>query len=137
MRVQTVACTAGDPQVYKAIRHGTSEVAVKHMDCLVDDPQKLHQMRREIAIMKKISYDANIVQFYGACTTDSGAWLMMEYMEVSRSCPVEVVASMQLLCAAVLRWSVQRCMVLAKEAAFTCAAHGMRVGHENAMQGVQ
>jgi len=29
--------------VYKAIRHGTSEVAVKHMDCLVADPQKLAQ----------------------------------------------------------------------------------------------
>lgn len=69
-------------QVYKALRHGTSEVAVKHMDCLVDDPQKLAQMRREIAIMKKISFDANIVQFYGACTDDTGAWLMMEYMEV-------------------------------------------------------
>ena len=68
-------------QVYKAIRHGTSEVAVKHMDCLVEDPQKLHQMRREIAIMKKVSFDANIVQFYGACTVDNGAWLMMEYME--------------------------------------------------------
>ena len=40
-------------------------------------------MRREIAIMKKISFDANIVQFYGACTDDTGAWLMMEYMEVS------------------------------------------------------
>ena len=33
--------------------------------------------------MKKISFDANIVQFYGACTDETGAWLMMEYMEVS------------------------------------------------------
>ena len=43
------------------------------------------QMAREIAIMKKISFDANIVQFYGACTDGTGAWLMMEYMEVSSS----------------------------------------------------
>ncbi len=30
-------------QVYKAQRHGTTEVAVKFVPCLVDDPQKLHQ----------------------------------------------------------------------------------------------
>ena len=46
---ETILSLGPDPdpdartQVYKAIRHGTSEVAVKHMDCLVDDPQKLHQ----------------------------------------------------------------------------------------------
>ena len=82
--------------MYKAIRNGTTEVAVKHMDCLVDDPQKLHQMRREIAIMKKISFDANVVQFYGACTSDTGAWLMMEYMEVSRTCTLLCDMWMQL-----------------------------------------
>ena len=31
--------------------------------------------------MKKVSYDANVVQFYGACTTEP-AMLVMEYMEV-------------------------------------------------------
>ena len=69
-------------QVYKALRHGTLEVAVKHIPCIVDDPQKLHQLRREIAIMQRISYDKHIVQFYGACMTGAGAWLCMEYMEV-------------------------------------------------------
>ncbi len=72
-------------QVYKALRHGTSEVAVKHIPCIVGDPQKLHQMRREVAIMQRISYDPNIVQFYGACMTNEGAWLCMEYMEVRTS----------------------------------------------------
>ena len=69
-------------QVYKALRHGTSDVAVKHIPCVVDDPQKLHQLRREVAIMQRISYDANVVQYYGACMSGEGAWLCMEYMEV-------------------------------------------------------
>ena len=68
-------------QVYKALRHGTTEVAVKFVPCVVADEQKLHQLRREIAIMKRVSYDKHIVQFYGACTTVNGAWLCMEYME--------------------------------------------------------
>ena len=68
--------------MYKALRHGTNEVALKHIPCLVDDPQKLHEMRREIAIMQRISFDPHIVQYYGACMTGEGAWLCMEYMEV-------------------------------------------------------
>jgi hypothetical protein len=38
-------------------------------------------MRKEIAILKRVSYDPHIVQFYGACTTEP-AMLVMEYMEV-------------------------------------------------------
>ena len=67
--------------MYKALRHGTTEVAVKFVPCLVADAQKLHQLRREIAIAKRVSYDKHIVQFYGACTTVNGAWLCMELME--------------------------------------------------------
>ena len=69
-------------KVYKALRHGTSEVAVKHLPSIADDPRKLHLMRREIAIMKRVSYDCNIVQFYGACSGADGAWVCMELMEV-------------------------------------------------------
>ena len=73
-------------QLYRALRHGTSEVAVKHIPCLAEDPQRLrHLMQREIAIMKRISYDRNIVQFCGACSADDGAWVCMELMEVSVS----------------------------------------------------
>jgi len=43
------------------------------------------QLRREIAIAKRVSYDKHIVQFYGACTTVNGAWLCMELMDVSPS----------------------------------------------------
>ena len=38
-------------------------------------------LRKEIVILKKVSYDVNIVQFYGACTMEP-AMLVMEYMEV-------------------------------------------------------
>ena len=38
-------------------------------------------LRKEIVILKRVSYDVNIVQFYGACTTEP-AMLVMEYMEV-------------------------------------------------------
>jgi len=44
------------------------------------------QLRREIAIAKRVSYDKHIVQFYGACTTVNGAWLCMELMEVRAAC---------------------------------------------------
>ena len=69
-------------QVYKALRHGTLEVAVKHIPCAVDDPHRLAQMSKEIAIMKRVSFYKHIVQFYGACVTNSGAWVCMELMEV-------------------------------------------------------
>ena len=38
-------------------------------------------MRKEIAILKNVSFDPHIVQFFGACTTEP-AMLVMEYMEV-------------------------------------------------------
>ncbi len=41
---------------------------------------------QEISILKSISYDRNIVQFYGACTSEP-TMLCMEYMEVSNACP--------------------------------------------------
>ena len=52
----------------------------------VNDALQIYQMRREIAILRKVSYDRNIVQFYGACTSEP-TMLCMEYMEVSKGCP--------------------------------------------------
>ena len=40
-------------------------------------------MRKEIGIMQRVSYDSNIVQFFGACTTTEPTMLVMEYMRVS------------------------------------------------------
>ena len=46
-----------------------------------EDATTLQLMRKEIAILKHVSFDPHIVQFYGACTTEP-AMLVMEYMEV-------------------------------------------------------
>ena len=35
--------------------------------------------------MRAISFDAHIVQFYGACTTTEPAMLVMEYMRVGEA----------------------------------------------------
>ena len=50
-----------------------------------EDASTLQLMRKEIGIMRAISYDAHIVQFYGACTTTEPAMLVMEYMRVSEN----------------------------------------------------
>lgn len=68
-------------QVYKAMRYGMTAVAVKRFDFIFDD-MALKTIHREIAILRKVSFDGNIVQFYGACVTDTSAMLCMEYMEV-------------------------------------------------------
>jgi serine/threonine protein kinase len=47
-----------------------------------EDASTLQLMRKEIGIMRAISYDAHIVQFFGACTTTEPAMLVMEYMRV-------------------------------------------------------
>ena len=77
-------------QVYKAVRQGTTDVAVKTLKLKVVSDLLLYQMKKESAILRKVSHDSNIVQYYGACLpspasqelSDSGAMLVMEYMEV-------------------------------------------------------
>lgn len=65
--------------MYKAIRQGTTEVAIKRLNCQIVSEQVLYQMHKEAAILRKVSFDSNIVQFYGACLP---TMLCMEYMEV-------------------------------------------------------
>ena len=44
-------------------------------------------MLQEIQLLKRISHDRNIVQFYGACLETKPPMLIMEYMGVRmRSC---------------------------------------------------
>ena len=50
-----------------------------------EDATTLQLMRKEITILKHVSFDPHIVQFYGACTTEP-AMLVMEYMEVRSGC---------------------------------------------------
>lgn len=40
---------------------------------------------QEIALMKYVSRDANIVQFYGACIKADNMMLVVEFMKVGRS----------------------------------------------------
>ena len=47
-----------------------------------DNASTLELMRKEIGIMRAVSYDSHIVQFFGACTTTEPAILVMEYMRV-------------------------------------------------------
>lgn len=48
----------------------------------------MQELQREVAILRRVSADANIVQFYGAVFPDGGvsprspAMLVMEYMQV-------------------------------------------------------
>ena len=69
--------------VYKGMRRGVQEVAVKKLRCTMPADTWLQLLAKEIYVLKKISYDRNIVQFYGACLQDqASAMLVMEYMEV-------------------------------------------------------
>lgn len=66
-------------KVYKAIRRGTSVVAVKKFSCTADE-EVLREMKKESAILKRVANDPHIVQFYGTCLCNP-PMLCMEYME--------------------------------------------------------
>ena len=38
---------------------------------------------QEVDVLKSVSYDRNVVQFYGTCPLGSQTMLVLEYMEVS------------------------------------------------------
>ena len=68
-------------QVYKGLRRGVHEVAVKQLGNL-KDPQLIRQFRKEIAILGRVSFQPNIVNFYGACLRNpANIMLVMELME--------------------------------------------------------
>ena len=69
--------------VYKGLRRGVQEVAVKKLHCSTEGDAWLRLLAKEVFVLKKVSYDRNIVQFYGACLQDqASAMLVMEYMAV-------------------------------------------------------
>lgn len=41
-------------------------------------------MRQEVSVLKGLSYDTNVVQFYGSCVKDGKILLVLEYMEVRK-----------------------------------------------------
>ena len=40
---------------------------------------------QEIELLRSLSFDANIVQFYGACLQEENTMMVLEYMAVSFS----------------------------------------------------
>ena len=82
------ACEAlcGVFQVYKGLRRGVHEVAIKQLGNL-SDPQLIRQFRKEIAILGRVSFQPNIVNFYGACLRDpENIMLVMENMAGASRC---------------------------------------------------
>lgn len=51
------------------------------------DDAQLRQFEKEITLLKSLSFDRNIVQFYGACLQNQDTMLLLEYMAV-RAHPV-------------------------------------------------
>lgn len=66
-------------QVFKAIRNETQAVAVKVFPSNATDMQ-MADFQKEIVILKSCR-DRNIVQFLGACITETQTCLVTEYME--------------------------------------------------------
>jgi serine/threonine protein kinase len=65
-------------KVYRGLRGGVQDIAVKVLHA--SDEAQTRAFRKEISILKSISYDRNIVQFYGAVLTER-PMLVLEYME--------------------------------------------------------
>ena len=62
-------------------------MAVKVLPFDVAGGSGARMMRKEVAVLRKVSYDPHVVQFFGASADNS--MLVMEYMEVRMflSCP--------------------------------------------------
>ena len=59
-------------------------VAVKQL--LNPDQKAKSDFLNEIKLLKHVSLDTNIVQYFGACFQDDQLWLVTEYMEVGLRC---------------------------------------------------
>jgi serine/threonine protein kinase len=64
-------------RVVKGKRAEVQDVAIK-MTIRVDAEEPHGELLREIAMLKFISCDRNVVQFYGACIRSSQLWLITE-----------------------------------------------------------
>ena len=70
-------------KVYKGLRRGVQEVAVKKICDEGTGDVWLPGLEKEIGVLKKVSHDRNVVQYYGACLQDrASAMLVMEFMAV-------------------------------------------------------
>lgn len=44
---------------------------------------------QEIALLRRLSFDGNIIQFYGACLQQQNTMMVVEYMAVSSGHPAD------------------------------------------------
>ncbi|KAK9825364.1 hypothetical protein WJX81_004084 [Elliptochloris bilobata] len=65
-------------KVYRAVRKSVQDAAVKLLTNV--DAIQLALFIEEIQLLKRISFDRNVVQFYGACLESQPPMLVMEYM---------------------------------------------------------
>ncbi|KAK9808963.1 hypothetical protein WJX72_007093 [[Myrmecia] bisecta] len=65
-------------RVVKGVRNDVQDVAVKMLFKM--DPKMQQEFQHEIELMRYVSRDANIVQFYGICHIDDTLCLIAEYM---------------------------------------------------------
>lgn len=65
------------------LRRGVQRVALKQLHSTGCDVRSLQQFLDEVRILQRVSFDKNIIQFYGTCKSHRlGPLLVMEYLEV-------------------------------------------------------
>eukprot|EP00891_Asterochloris_glomerata_P002164 jgi/Astpho2/2164/fgenesh1_pg.00040_%23_20_t len=70
--------SGANTKVYKGIKNGVQDVAVKVLANA--DETQLRYFEQEIKMMKQVSFDRNIVQFYGCCLQIQDCMLLTELM---------------------------------------------------------
>ena len=78
-------------QVYKGVRGGVQDVAVKMLH-YGDSEDGLKQFVDECCILKSLNYDRNVVQFYGACLLSGRTPMLVRQAAPELAAPTEVVA---------------------------------------------
>ncbi|DBB03232.1 TPA: hypothetical protein ACH3X3_010633 [Trebouxia sp. C0006] len=82
-------------KVFKGLKNEVQQVAIKVLNRT--EANELAEFAKEIHLLRKLSFDRNIVQWYGACLQEENSMMVLEYMEVSLaslpcfcswSCPV-------------------------------------------------
>ncbi|KAL0046581.1 hypothetical protein WJX82_004436 [Trebouxia sp. C0006] len=66
-------------KVFKGLKNDVQPVAIKVLN--QTDAHQLAEFAKEIQLLRKLSFDRNIVQFYGACLQEENTMMVLEYME--------------------------------------------------------
>ncbi|KAL0039658.1 hypothetical protein WJX77_004541 [Trebouxia sp. C0004] len=70
--------TGASGKVFKGIKNGVQEVAVKVL--INSDEMQVQMFQEEIRLLRSVSFDRNIVQFCGACLQPTDTMMILEYM---------------------------------------------------------